>query len=85
MQGLLVNRQSQLDGVCIQLSLAAMGLKLERDSQKVGNSPMLAETTADMLIDGTERRLQCPKDGDYHLGLLLNSGSKRLEHVRIIN
>ena len=48
----------------LQQSLAAMGLKPERDARKVANSPLLAETLADLLIDGTERRVQRPKDGE---------------------
>jgi hypothetical protein len=48
----------------LQQSLAALGLKPERDAQKVANSPLLAETAADLLIDGTERRVQRPKDGE---------------------
>jgi hypothetical protein len=48
----------------LQESLAALGLKPERDAQKVANNPLLAETAADLLIDGTERRVQRPKDGE---------------------
>jgi hypothetical protein len=48
----------------LQQSLAALGLKPERDAQKVANSPLLAESAADLLIDGTERRVQRPKDGE---------------------
>ena len=46
----------------LQQTLEAMGLKPERDSKKVDNSPMMVETAADLLIDGTERRRQRPKD-----------------------
>jgi hypothetical protein len=48
----------------LQESLAALGLKPERDAKKVGDSLMMAETSADLLIDGTERRIQRPKDGE---------------------
>jgi hypothetical protein len=48
----------------LQESLAALGLKPERDAKKVGDSLMMAETSADLLIDGTERRVQRPKDGE---------------------
>jgi len=48
----------------LQESLAALGLKPERDAKKVSDSLMMAETSADLLIDGTERRMQRPIDGE---------------------
>jgi hypothetical protein len=48
----------------LQESLKEMGLKPERDAVKVANSPLMAETAADLMIDGTERRRQRPKNGE---------------------
>jgi len=46
----------------LQESLAKMGMKPERDASKVEKSPLMQETAADLMIDGTERRRQRPKD-----------------------
>jgi hypothetical protein len=46
----------------LQASLAGMGMKPERDPAEVAKSPLMAEAGADLLIDGTERRRQRPKD-----------------------
>lgn len=46
----------------LQESLAEMGMKPERDATQVENSLLIKETTADLMIDGTERRRQRPKD-----------------------
>ena len=51
----------------LQQSLAEMGMKPERDSTKVDKSPLMAETVADLSIDGTERRRQRPKDDDQQV------------------
>jgi hypothetical protein len=48
----------------LQQSRAAMGLKPERDARQVANSALLAETAADLLIAGPERRVQRAKDGE---------------------
>jgi hypothetical protein len=48
----------------LQDSLAAIGMKPERDSKMVDKSPLMAEAPADLSIDGTERRLQRPKDSE---------------------
>ena len=39
-------------------------MKPERDPAEVANSPLMAEAGADLMIDGTERRRQRPKDGE---------------------
>lgn len=44
-------------------SLAEMGLVPERDAKKVAYSMLVKESAPDLLIDGTERRRQRPKDG----------------------
>ncbi len=46
----------------LQRTLAATRMKPERDSEMVDKSPLMAETDADLLISGTERRQQRPKD-----------------------
>lgn len=43
-------------------SLAEMGKSPERDPQEVANNPLVNENMPDLLIDGTERRRQRPKD-----------------------
>jgi len=43
-------------------SLSEMGKTPERDSQGVANNPLVNEGGPDLLIDGTERRRQRPKD-----------------------
>ena len=43
-------------------SLAEMGMTPERDPQAVANSPLVHENAPDLLIDGTERRRQRPKE-----------------------
>ena len=48
----------------LQESLAAIGMKPERDSKKVDENPLMAEAPADLSIDGTERRRQRPKDSE---------------------
>ena len=48
----------------LQQSLAAMGMKPERDSNLVDKSLLMAETVADLSIDGTERRRQRPQDSE---------------------
>ena len=46
----------------LRQALAAMGLTPERNPEAVAESPLVAETVPDFLIDGTERRRQRPKD-----------------------
>ena len=43
-------------------SLAEMGQTPERDARAVANNPLVNENMPDLLIDGTERRRQRPKD-----------------------
>ncbi len=43
-------------------SLAEMGMTPEQDPQKVADSPLVNEPAPDLLIDGTDRRRQRPKD-----------------------
>jgi hypothetical protein len=42
--------------------LAEMGMAPERDPQGVAQNPLVNESAPDLLIDGTERRRQRPKD-----------------------
>jgi len=46
----------------LQQGLAEMGMTPERDPQAVGESFLANESAPDLLIDGTERRRQRPKD-----------------------
>jgi hypothetical protein len=46
----------------LRQALAAMGLTPERNPEAAAESPLVAETAPDFLIDGTERRRQRPKD-----------------------
>lgn len=46
----------------LQKTLALMGKTPERDPQAVVNNRLVNENAADLLIDGTERRRQRPKD-----------------------
>ena len=46
----------------LQQSLVEMGMTPERDPQAVGESVLVNESAPDLLIDGTERRRQRPKD-----------------------
>jgi hypothetical protein len=43
-------------------SLAELGMTPERDATKVGNHALAQEIAPDLLIDGTERRIQRPID-----------------------
>jgi hypothetical protein len=43
-------------------SLSEMGMTPERDPQAVADNPLVNENAPDLLIDGTERRRQRPKD-----------------------
>lgn len=45
-------------------ALDEMGLMPERDAKAVANSPLVTGSAADLLIDGTERRRQRPKDSE---------------------
>jgi hypothetical protein len=46
----------------LQESLSEMGMTPEREPQAVADSPLVNESAPDLLIDGTERRRQRPKD-----------------------
>ncbi len=46
----------------LQQALADMGLRPEREAQRVAVSPLVWEGTPDLAIDGTERRRQRPTD-----------------------
>jgi hypothetical protein len=46
----------------LQQALAEMGMTPERDPQAVGESILVNESAPDLVIDGTERRRQRPKD-----------------------
>ena len=53
-------------------SLAELGMTPERDPQAVADNPLVHEGGPDLLIDGTERRRQRPKDatkqGEHYSG-----------------
>jgi len=46
----------------LQQALAEMGMAPERDAKAVASNPLVREVEPDLLIDGTERRRQRPKD-----------------------
>lgn len=46
----------------LRASLAELGMTPERDPQAVADHPLVNEGAPDLLIDGTERRRQRPKD-----------------------
>ncbi len=46
----------------LQQTLAAMGMTPERDPKAVASNPLVSEGGPDLLIDGSERRRQRPKD-----------------------
>jgi|SRR3990170_2372462 len=46
----------------LQQVLAEMGMTPEREPQEVANHPLVNESAPDLLMDGTERRRQRPKD-----------------------
>jgi hypothetical protein len=46
----------------LRASLAELGMVPERDPKAVAGNPLVNEVAPDLLIDGTERRRQRPKD-----------------------
>ena len=48
----------------LKQALAEMGLTPERDAEKVAETRLVTETAPDLLVDGTERRRQRPKDAE---------------------
>jgi len=46
----------------LRASLAELGMVPERDPKAVAGNPLVNEVEPDLLIDGTERRRQRPKD-----------------------
>ena len=76
-------------------SLAELGMTPERDPQAVAESPLVNESAPDLLIDGTERRRQRPKDvqkqTEYYSGkkkahtdkniLLANTHSRKVVYL----
>lgn len=46
----------------LQAALAAMGMTPERDGQALSSSELAGEGGVDLIIDGTERRRQRPRD-----------------------
>jgi hypothetical protein len=79
----------------LQQTLAAMGMSPERDPQAVADNPLINEAAPDLLIDGTERRRQRPKDAkkqeEHYSGkkkahtdkniLLANSHTKKVVYL----
>ena len=79
----------------LQQTLAEMGMSPERDPAAVANSPLVSESAPDLLIDGTERRRQRPKDvqkqAEHYSGkkkthtdkniLLANSHTKKVVYL----
>lgn len=76
-------------------SLAELGMTPERDPQAVAESLLVNESAPDLLIDGTERRRQRPKDAqkqvEYYSGkkkahtdkniLLANTHSRKVAYL----
>ena len=76
-------------------SLAELGMTPERDPQAVAESRLVNESAPDLLIDGTERRRQRPKDAqkqvEYYSGkkkahtdkniLLANTHSRKVVYL----
>lgn len=76
-------------------SLAELGLTPERDPQAVAEHPLVQEQAPDLLLDGTERRRQRPKDAqaqqDHYSGkkkahtdkniLLANAHSRKVVYL----
>ena len=76
-------------------SLAELGMVPERDPQAVAKNPLVNESAPDLLIDGTERRRQRPKDAqkqaEYYSGkkkahtdkniLLANTHSRKVVYL----
>lgn len=56
----------------LKQALVEMGLTPERDAEKVAESRLVMEAAPDLLVDGTERRRQRPKDpekqGEHYSG-----------------
>lgn len=48
----------------LKQSLAELGLVPERDPKKVSKAAISGETSSNLLLDGTERRRQRPKDAE---------------------
>jgi hypothetical protein len=79
----------------LQRALAEMGMTPERDPQAVRDSSLVSESAPDLLIDGTERRRQRPKDAkkqaEHYSGkkkahtdkniLLANSHTKKVVYL----
>lgn len=79
----------------LQQALTAMGMTPERDPAAVAASPLANESAPDLLIDGTERRRQRPKDeskqAEHYSGkkkahtdkniLLVNSHTKKVVYL----
>ena len=76
-------------------SLAELGMVPERDPQAVAKNPLVNESAPDLLMDGTERRRQRPKDAqkqaEYYSGkkkahtdkniLLANTHSRKVVYL----
>jgi hypothetical protein len=79
----------------LRQALTEMGMTPERDPQAVRNSVLVNESAPDLLIDGTERRRQRPKDAktqaEHYSGkkkthtdkniLLVNSHTKKVVYL----
>jgi hypothetical protein len=48
----------------LQRTLTELGLEPARDAQQLSHSESLQQTPADLLLDGTERRIQRPQDAE---------------------
>lgn len=48
----------------LQQSLRELGLGPKRDSQEVSDAALAGETSSNLIVDGTERRRQRPKDAE---------------------
>jgi hypothetical protein len=79
----------------LRASLADMGQAPEREPQAVADHPLVKEAAPDLLIDGTERRRQRPKDnvkqGEHYSGkkkahtdkniVLANSNTRKIAYL----
>jgi len=66
----------------LRASLAELGMVPERDPKAVAGNPLVNEVAPDLLIDGTERRRQRPKDAkkqaEHYSG---NPHSRKVVHL----
>lgn len=71
----------------LQQALAEMKMRPEREAREVANHPLVNETASDLVMDGTERRRQRPKDpkeqAEYYSGKKKTHTDKNILLVNI--